>query len=104
MSENRERRWRFMALFMDVHRHIEGITPGEFAEGVSEESLQKRLGVTFHNYWFNEKEGTVFCLCEAPSREAALAAHREAHGPVPDEIYEVTEGTVRPVEEVLYSP
>lgn len=93
-----------MALFIDIHRHVEGITPSEFAESVTEESLQKKLGVTFHNYWYSEKEGTVVCLCEAPSREAALAAHREAHGPAPDEIFEVTEGTVRPSEEVYYSP
>jgi hypothetical protein len=36
--------------------------------------------------------GKVFCLCEAPSREAAIAVHREAHGLVADEIIEVKEG------------
>lgn len=31
-------------------------------------------------------------LCEAPSKEAADAVHREAHGLVADEIIEVKEG------------
>jgi hypothetical protein len=29
---------------------------------------------------------------EAPSKEAAIAVHREAHGMVADEIFEVKEG------------
>ena len=35
----------------------------------------------------------LFCLCEAPSAEAAEAVHREAHGLVADEIVEVKEGS-----------
>jgi hypothetical protein len=35
---------------------------------------------------------TVFCLVEAPSREAAAQVHREAHGLIADEIYAVVEG------------
>jgi hypothetical protein len=45
--------------------------------------------------WFshaNEGSGKVFCLCEAPSKEAAEAAQREAHGRGADEITEVKEG------------
>ncbi|HVT45395.1 MAG TPA: nickel-binding protein [Thermoanaerobaculia bacterium] len=42
---------------------------------------------------FNENDGTVFCLCEAPSREAAEQVHREAHGLVADEVVEVSEGS-----------
>jgi hypothetical protein len=34
----------------------------------------------------------VFCLVEAPSKEAAIAVHREAHGMTADEIFEVKEG------------
>jgi hypothetical protein len=39
----------------------------------------------------NEGTGKVFCLCEAPSKEAAKALPREAHGGVADEITEVKE-------------
>ena len=39
-------------------------------------------------------EGEVFCLADAPNKEAAEAVHREAHGLLADEITEVEEGTV----------
>jgi hypothetical protein len=35
----------------------------------------------------------VFCLAEAPSKEAAEIVHQEAHGLVADEIIEVKEGS-----------
>jgi hypothetical protein len=44
-------------------------------------------------YWYDEGTGKVFCLVQAPSKEAAMAVHREAHGLVADEIIEVKEGT-----------
>ena len=43
-------------------------------------------------YWFNEGTGQVFCLVEAPDKEAANRVHREAQGLVADEIVEVREG------------
>jgi hypothetical protein len=45
--------------------------------------------VNYLNYWYNEDSGKVFCLGEAPSREAFEAVHREAHGLVADEVIEV---------------
>ena len=44
------------------------------------------------HYWLNEEEGSIFCLCEAPNKEAAEAVHREAHGGGADEIIKVVEG------------
>jgi hypothetical protein len=35
----------------------------------------------------------VFCLVEAPSADAAATVHREAHGLVADDIFQVQEGT-----------
>jgi len=46
-----------------------------------------------HRYWFNEETGDVWCLAEAPNKEAAEAVHREVHGLVADEITEVKEGS-----------
>ena len=43
-------------------------------------------------YWLNETTGDTFCLVEAPSKEAAIEVHREAHGLIADEIIEVQEG------------
>jgi hypothetical protein len=48
--------------------------------------------VRYLNYWFDAATGTVMCLSEAPSAEAAVAVHREAHGLVPTSIEEVSEG------------
>ncbi len=45
----------------------------------------------YRRYWVDEKQGRVFCLVDAPDAEAAVRVHREAHGLVADEIYEVTE-------------
>jgi Protein of unknown function (DUF4242) len=54
---------------------------------------QEKHGVSYIRYWFNEDTGEVFCLAEAPNKEAAEAVHREAHGLVADEITEVKEGS-----------
>ena len=82
-----------MPLFMDVHQHIEGLTAEAVAQAHRADlATQEKYGVTYHRYWFDEGSGKVFCLVEAPNKEAAMAAHREAHGLVADEITEVKEG------------
>jgi Protein of unknown function (DUF4242) len=35
----------------------------------------------------------VFCLAEAPNKDAVETVHREAHGLMADEIVEVKEGS-----------
>jgi hypothetical protein len=83
-----------MPLFMDVHNKVEGATAAAVA-GAHQKDLetQERYGVKYHKYWFDESTGKIFCLAEAPSKEAAVAVHRDAHGLVADEIYEVVEGS-----------
>jgi hypothetical protein len=82
-----------MPLYMDVHRSIEGLTTEAVTEAHQRDlEIQDKHGVQIHRYWFNEADGTVMCLVEAPSKEAADTVHREAHGLVADEIVEVTEG------------
>jgi len=79
-----------MPLYMDIHRGVKGLRA---AEGHQKDlAVQCKHGVEYLHYWLNEADGTVFCLCRAPSKEAAEAVHREAHGGVADEIIEVTEG------------
>ncbi len=82
-----------MPLFMDIHQHVEGLTT-EAVAGAHHADLntQGKYGVKYLRYWFDESSGKVFCLVEAPNKEAAIAVHREAHGLVADEITEVTEG------------
>ena len=82
-----------MALFMDIHKKIDGATPEAVAEAHQLDlRTQGEYGVNYMKYWFDEASGTVFCLIEAPNKEAAEKVHRQAHGLVADEIHEVAEG------------
>ncbi len=82
-----------MPLYMDIHKNMQGTTAQDLADAHQKDlEVQDKHGVKFLSYWYNEREGTVFCLCEAPNKEAAEAVHREAHGAVADEIIEVQEG------------
>ena len=82
-----------MPLFMDVHRNVKGQTAESLAEIHKKDlEVQEKHGVKYLKYWFDNDEGAIFCLSEAPSKEAAIAVHREAHGAVADEIFEVSEG------------
>ncbi|MEE8421859.1 MAG: nickel-binding protein [Dehalococcoidia bacterium] len=83
-----------MALYMDLHR-IEpgGVTAQELTDAhQSDLETQEKYGVRYLTYWFNEAAGQIFCLVDAPSVNAAVAVHREAHGLVADEIIEVEAG------------
>ncbi len=83
-----------MPLYLDVHAKIEGLTADVAADAHRKDlEIQQKHGVKYLRYWFDEGNGKVFCLVEAPSRAAAEAVHREAHGMMADEIIEVKEGT-----------
>ena len=86
-----------MPLYLDVHYNVlpqvgelneESVTAGHALDL----AVQDKYGVRFVKYWYDEKTGRVFCLAEAPSKEAFEAVHREAHGIMADEIWEVNEG------------
>jgi hypothetical protein len=83
-----------MPLFLDVHSTLQGATSEDVA-GAHQHDLdtQDQYGVSYLRYWHDQQTGRVFCLVEAPSREAANTVHREAHGLVADEIFEVIEGS-----------
>jgi len=83
-----------MPLFMDVHKHVDGLTTDAVVGAHKrDQEVQGKHGVNYLKYWFNEDTGTVFCLVDAPTKEAAAAVHREAHGLMADDIVEVREGT-----------
>ena len=83
-----------MPLYMDEHHKVEGLTP-EAVVGAHQRDLevQGKYGVRYLKYWFSQQTGRVYCLVEAPSKEAAEAVHREAHGLTADEVVEVQEGS-----------
>lgn len=77
---------------MDVHRSVDGDADAVAAAHEQDLEVQEKHGVTYKRYWVDEDEGAVFCLFEAPNKEAGERVHREAHGLVADEIHEVEEG------------
>jgi soluble lytic murein transglycosylase-like protein len=82
-----------MPLFMDVHRGVDGLTAEAVADAHRKDiETQAKYGVKYLKYWYNDADGSVFCLFEAPNKEAGEAVHREAHGLVADQITEVKEG------------
>lgn len=83
-----------MPLYMDVHENVDGLTV-EAAAVAHMKDLETRdeHGVKDLKYWFNEESGRIYCLVDAPSKAAAEAVHREAHGLTADEITEVREGS-----------
>ena len=82
-----------MPLFMDIHKGMDGVKAADVAAAhMKDLEVQGKHGVNYLHYWVNEDTGTIFCLCEAPNREAAAAVHREAHGLLADEILEVVQG------------
>lgn len=82
-----------MPLYMDIHHHVDGLTADAVAHAHEADiKTQEKYQVKYLRYWFDEATGKVFCLVEAPDKEAAIAVHREAHGLVADEIVEVKEG------------
>jgi hypothetical protein len=83
-----------MPLFMDVHTKVDGANAAAVAGAhMKDLEVQGKYGVNYLRYWLDESSGRIYCLCEAPNKEAAIQVHREAHGLLADEIHEVVEGS-----------
>ena len=83
-----------MPLYLDIHHQVEGLTQNAVAGAHAKDlETQGKYGAKYLKSWIDERRGKVFCLVEAPSKEAAIAVHREAHGLVADEVIEVREGS-----------
>jgi hypothetical protein len=83
-----------MPLYMDVHKMEGGVAASDVAKAhQADVETQDKYGVNYKSYWVDESQGRIFCLVEAPDAETAHTVHREAHGLVADEIYEVQEGS-----------
>jgi hypothetical protein len=83
-----------MPRYMDVHKHIPGVTKEAVAEAHAKDlKVQGKYGVNYVKYWVDEKSEKVFCLVDAPNKEAATRVHKEARGLLADEAYEVSEGS-----------
>jgi Protein of unknown function (DUF4242) len=81
-----------MPLYMDVHNIDGGVSVDDVAKAHEADlATQGAHGVEYKRYWVDESAGKIFCLVEAPDAEAANTVHREAHGLVADQIFEVSE-------------
>jgi hypothetical protein len=80
-------------LYMDIHNVHGGATVDGVAQAhAADLKAQGAHGVRYLRYWVSAAEGKIFCLVDAPSAEAATTVHREAHGLVADDVFEVQEG------------
>ncbi|WP_370616978.1 nickel-binding protein [Mumia qirimensis] len=78
---------------MDVHSLDGPINLDDVAKAhAADLQTQGPHGVHYLRYWVDEKNAKIFCLTDAPTADAAASVHREAHGLVADEIYQVVEG------------
>ena len=83
-----------MPLYMDVHSLDGAVTFDDVSKAHQADlQTQRRYDVSYLRYWVDGKHGKIFCLVEAPNADLAATVHREAHGLVAEEIYEVQEGS-----------
>jgi hypothetical protein len=78
-----------MPEFMDVHRNMKGITPEDLLKAHQADiDLQDQENADFKRASGDPETGIVFCLSEAPSKEAVMRAHERAGHPT-DEVDEI---------------
>ena len=84
-----------MPLFLDLHNLPDGVTSAHVAEmHQADLDIEHEYGCRGLTYWCDEKRKTAFCLIEAPSKEALIELHENAHGAVPTRIIEVNDTIV----------
>ncbi len=81
-----------MPLYMDIHFVGELSVEDTRKAHLADLAVQEKYGVVYHQYWFNEEAGTVYCLMEGPDKESCAATHREANGFTACQIVEVEGG------------
>jgi len=76
-----------MSQFMDVHHNMVGLTQDDLkAAHAADVAIQDEEKVNFKQAWADPESGIVYCLSEAPSREAVLRIHERTGHPA-DEIH-----------------
>lgn len=79
-----------MPIYLDIHRLEGPLTPEQVAQAhAADMAVQAKHGVNYERYWFNQKQGKVFCLCHAPDAATAARVHQEAHGLIAEKVIEV---------------
>jgi AraC-like DNA-binding protein len=89
---------------MDVH-----IVPGVKAKDVAAAHTkdlfhQEEYACKCMTYWIDEQRESIFCLIEAPDKEAVEQMHSRAHGLIPNKIIEVNSTVVESFLGRIYDP
>lgn len=80
--------------FIDVHDLEPGKVSFKDVAGAHEKdiAMQDKYGVKFMKFWVDEKKGKVYCLSQAKNEESVTNTHKEAHGLIPSNVYQVSSG------------
>jgi hypothetical protein len=82
---------------MVVHRNAQDMmADGGAAAREQVLQVQGKYGVAYSQYWYSVADGTLFCLCLAPSKDAIAATHYAAYGREANEIVAVEEDSYTP--------
>ena len=93
-----------MPIYMDVHI-VPGVKAGAVAQAHQLDlACQEQHGCKCMTYWIDEERENVFCLIEAPSEEAVVQMHNQAHGLIPHRIIEVNSAIVESFLGRIYDP
>ena len=93
-----------MPIYMDVH-NVPGVKARDVAEAHQKDLLhQEEYGCKAMTYWVDEKRETIFCLVEAPDKQAVEEMHNKAHGLIPNKIIEVRSELVESFLGRIYDP
>jgi hypothetical protein len=81
-------------LYLDLHIMGPGkVNAAAVADAHKKDlAVQGKHGVSFLNYWVDERNGTIMCLAQAPNQDSVVNAHKEAHGLLPVKVDKVIQG------------
>ena len=93
-----------MPIYMDVHI-VPGVKARDVAEAHRKDLLhQEEHGCKCMTYWIDETRENIFCLIEAPDKQAVEEMHNQAHGLIPNKIIEVSDTLVESFLGRIYDP
>lgn len=93
-----------MPIYMDIHI-VPGVTARDVAKAHTKDILmQEEHACKCMTYWIDEKRESIFCLIDAPSKEAVIDMHNQAHGLIPHKIIEVSGSVVESFLGRIYDP
>lgn len=82
-------------LYMDVHQLEPGKVKFQDVAAAHQKDLatEQKYDVNFQKFWVDENKGLVYCLASSKDTVSIRKTHAVAHGLLPSQILQVTEGT-----------